>query len=326
MWHPNSQICDDGLVSTRPVLGSSALLLAGGLGLLGYSLWEAQAYSTREFTLRVLEPGRESLKILHLSDIHLMPNDHKRADWLRSLIDLKPDFIVNTGDNISHPDAVPVLLDALSDLLALPGAFVFGSNDYYGPVFKNPLSYLRKGAAPIKHAPELPWGQLRNGFNSAGWTDLNNAHEQIKVGSLLLDIVGVDDPHIHRDRYEDVAQHADTNADVSLGVVHAPYRRVLDAMTADGVDLILAGHTHGGQICLPGYGTLITNCDLDRRYAKGLSAYTLTPDDGWDVDDVDEDLVASTWLHVSPGIGTSPYAPIRLACRPEAILITLTSH
>ena len=117
----------------------------------------------------------------------------------------------------------------------------------------------------------------------------------------------MDDPHIGRDRYADVAGPFDPDADLRLGVAHAPYRRVLDAMAADGADLILAGHTHGGQVCLPWVGALVTNCDLPRSQAKGLS--------GW----------RESALHVSAGLGTSPYTPIRLACRPEATVLTVVA-
>jgi predicted MPP superfamily phosphohydrolase len=79
-------------------------------------------------------------------------------------------------------------------------------------------------------------------------------------------------------------------------------------MAADQVDLILAGHTHGGQLCVPGFGALVTNCDLPTGQAKGLSA------------------VAGVPMHVSAGLGTSPFTPIRFACRPEATLLTLVSR
>lgn len=70
----------------------------------------------------------------------------------------------------------------------------------------------------------------------------------------------------------------------------------------------MAGHTHGGQLCLPFYGALVTNCDLDRSRAKGASSWG-----------------AETALHVSAGIGTSPFAPLRFCCRPEATLLTLVA-
>ena len=91
---------------------------------------------------------------------------------------------------------------------------------------------------------------------------------------------------------------------------------MLDQFAADGYDAILAGHTHGGQVCLPGVGALTTNCDLEPARAKGLHRH---PADSHDGDP------GSAWLHVSAGIGTSPYARIRVACRPEATLLTLTA-
>ena len=90
--------------------------------------------------------------------------------------------------------------------------------------------------------------------------------------------------------------------------MHSPEPRLLDQFAADGYDLMLAGHTHGGQLCLPFYGSLITNCGIDRERARGLHRY---PMDG------------QAWLHVSAGLGTSPWAPARFACRPEASLLTL---
>ena len=100
--------------------------------------------------------------------------------------------------------------------------------------------------------------------------------------------------------------------DLSLGVTHAPYRRILDAMTADGVELILAGHTHGGQVCVPGHGALTTNCDLPTDRVKGLSEHRLEGH--------------HAWLHVSAGIGTSPFAPYRFACPPEVTVLTLVAR
>ena len=96
-----------------------------------------------------------------------------------------------------------------------------------------------------------------------------------------------------------------------LGVTHAPYRRILDAFVDRGADLVLAGHTHGGQVCVPGYGALVTNCDIPRRQVRGDSQWT------------HEGRTAA--LEVSAGLGTSIWAPVRFACRPEATLLTLTA-
>ncbi len=137
------------------------------------------------------------------------------------------------------------------------------------------------------------------------------------MGGTSFAFVGVDDPHLRYDRLDLVAGPAEAGADVRLAVTHAPYLRVLDQFAADGYDAVIAGHTHGGQVCLPFVGALTTNCDLDNARAKGLHRH---PADSRDGDP------GSAWLHVSAGVGTSPYARIRVACRPEATLLTLTAR
>lgn len=290
--------------ATKAVLGTTAAGIAG----LAYAYWEAQAYTLRRVSVAVLPAGQPSLRILHLSDLHLVPGQTKKREWVRSLRDLRPDAVIVTGDFMSHLDAVPHVLDALDPLFEVPGAFVLGSNDYYAPRPLNPARYL---AGPSQLEPRremLPWGDLVDGLTTNGWLDLGNARATMKVDGREVDVRGVDDPHISRDRYDEVAGPFDSAADLTLGVTHAPYLRVLDAMTADGADLVLAGHTHGGQLRVPGVGALVTNCDLPRAQAKGLSQY------------------GDAALHVSAGLGTSPYAPFRFACRPEATLLTLTSR
>jgi predicted MPP superfamily phosphohydrolase len=277
---------------------------------------EARAYTLRRVDLPVLPAGHRPLRVLHLSDIHMTPGQRRKQDWLRGLADLAPDLVVNTGDNLSHRDSVPVVRDSLGSLLDVPGVFVFGSNDYFEPTLRNPLRYLMPDDGKrFTDAPALPWADLRDVFTDAGWLDLTNGRGGLTVGDTTLAFAGVDDPHLSYDRLDEVAGPADPDADLRLGVAHAPYLRVLDQFAADGYDAILAGHTHGGQVCLPGVGALTTNCDLDAARAKGLHRHPAGSRPG---------EAGSSWLHVSAGLGTSPYARIRVACRPEATLLTLT--
>lgn len=288
-----------------------SLGFAAGAGL-GYALLEARAFTLRRFTLPVLPAGAPQITILHVSDIHLLPRQRRKLAWVQGLAALEPDLVVSTGDSLAAQDAVPAALEAHQPLLARPGAFVMGSNDYYGPRVKNPAGYLRRSNPELKrYGPPLPTDDLIKGFSGAGWLDLNNARGSLEIRGLRLDLVGVDDPHLRLDRYQRVAAPADPDAALTIGVMHAPYRRVLDGMTADGAGLLLAGHTHGGQLCLPWFGTLVTNCDLPRRQARGVSR--------WKVGTGQE-----AQLHVCAGLGTSPYTPVRFACRPEASLLTLT--
>lgn len=292
-----------------------ALGVAGlGAGCLGYaSLIEVRAFALRRVEVPVLPVGADPLRVLHLSDLHLTPGAVARQRWVAGLAGLEPDLVVNTGDNLAHPDAVPAVLRSLGRLLDVPGVYVWGSNDYYAPGPKNPLSYLLHPSRPRDVSRrELPWPDLDAGFRAAGWTDLTDTRATLEVRGLRLGFRGTDDAHLGRADYSRAAGPVDRSAvDVSLAVTHAPYRSVIDPMAADGHDLILAGHTHGGQVCVPGYGALVTNCDLDTARVKGLSRHT---SDG-----------RTSWLHVSAGLGTSPYAPVRFACRPEATLLTLTA-
>jgi uncharacterized protein len=292
-------------------------VLGAGAAGLGYAALEARAFTLRRFTMPVLPPGAAPLRVLHVSDLHLVPRQRGKAGWVRRLAELEPDLVVSTGDNLAAPDAVPAVLDAYDGLLRRPGVFVLGSNDYWGPRPKNPARYfLRDGGRRRVAGVRLPTHQLVTAFREAGWLDLTNARGSLAVGGSRLDFVGVDDPHLRRDRYPaGDGSGADRPGGVLVGVTHAPYRRVLDAMTAEGAALVFAGHTHGGQLRLPGVGALVTNCDLPRRQARGVSSWAARTPDGAE---------RRAGLHVSAGLGTSPYTPVRFACRPEASLLTLT--
>jgi predicted MPP superfamily phosphohydrolase len=292
-------------------------VLGAGAAGLGYAALEARAFTLRRFTIPVLPPGAAPLRVLHVSDLHLVPRQRGKARWVRRLAELEPDLVVSTGDNLAAPDAVPSVLDAYGELLRRPGVFVLGSNDYWGPRPKNPARYLlRNGGRRRLTGVRLPTHELITGLREAGWLDLTNARGSLAAGGSLLDFVGVDDPHLRRDRYpaRDGARIGGAGY-VLVGVTHAPYRRVVDAMTAEGAALVLAGHTHGGQLRLPGVGALVTNCDLPRRQARGVSSWAARTSEGAE---------RRARLHVSAGLGTSPYAPVRFACRPEASLLTLT--
>ncbi len=306
-----------------------AVLAAGATGL-GYAWLEARHFALRSFLMPVLPAGSAPLRVLHLSDLHLVPRQGRKQRWLAGLADLEPDLVVSTGDNLAAMDAVPAVLAAHGRLLERPGVFVLGSNDYYAPTIKSPTRYLLpNGGKQRSTGRRLPSDDLVKGFVEAGWLDLTNSRGRLTVAGAELEFVGVDDAHLNLDRYEQVAGAADTSAALTIGVTHAPYRRVLNAMSADGAGLLLAGHTHGGQLCLPGVGALVTNCDLPRKQAKGVSRWphggTDGAEDGTGVGTgvgADQEPV---WLHVSAGMGTAPSTVVRFACRPEASLLTLVA-
>ncbi len=288
-----------------------------GLGVGAYAAWEARQYTLRQVTLAVLPPSSAPLKVLHVSDIHLAPDQRAKREWLTHLSRLEPDLVINTGDNLAHRDSVPLLLDALAPLLHVPGVFVLGSNDYFAPSLRNPLKYLMPDDGYRRTDTEqLPWRRMASAFTDAGWLDLSNARDDLVVHGTRIAFAGVDDPHLSYDDLAAVAGPADPSAALRLAVTHAPYLRVLDQFVTDGYDAVIAGHTHGGQICLPWKGALTTNSDLDPARAKGLHRHPARSRPG------DPD---SAWLHVSAGIGTNPYVRFRLACRPEATLLNLVA-
>jgi predicted MPP superfamily phosphohydrolase len=296
----------------RRTLGLGTL---AGVGLASYAAWEARQYTLRRVTVPVLPAGHAPLKVLHLSDIHMAPDQRAKQEWLRGLSALEPDLVIDTGDNLAHMRAVPVVADALGGLLDVPGAYVLGSNDYYAPGMRNPLLYLLPDTGKRNTStPQLPWPDLKKRLDAAGWLDLTNGFGSLTVRDTTIAFAGVDDPHLAYDDLERVAGPADRAADLRLAVAHAPYLRVLDQFAADGYDAIIAGHTHGGQVCLPGGRALTTNCDLEPARARGLHRHPADSAPG------DE---GSSWLHVSAGLGTNPYVRFRVACRPEATLLTL---
>lgn len=309
----------------RTLAAGGGLIAGLGVGAIAWaSLVERRMYRLRRAEVPVLAPGAEPIRVLHLSDLHMAPWQLDKQRWVRRLADLKPDLIVDTGDNLGHADGLDALRYAFERFEGIPGVFVHGSNDYYGPQPKNPAKYF-SGPSKIAHKPPtLDTRALTSLLEGLGWLDLNNRAGSFEIRGTHLEFFGVNDPHRHWDKLEvltgaiDELRENDTYSEktgpdrstLTIGVAHAPYQRVLNSFVTHGAQLIFAGHTHGGQLCVPGFGALVTNCDIPRSQVKGLSLWT--------------HALRSAYLDVSAGLGTSIYAPVRFACPPEASLLTLT--
>jgi uncharacterized protein len=297
-----------------PIAGG---VVAAGAALAAYAtLVEPRWYRVRHHVLpgALRRPGR--LRILHVADTHLAPWQEHRVRFLASLADLDHDLVVATGDLLGWADHEVATADALAPLTSggRPGLLVLGSNDRFGPVVKSPLAYFTHPERRI-HGTRLDTPRFVAAMERHGYRTLVDATTEIATPVGTVAVGGIDDPHLAFGRGESpdtvlppAAQVAPTDPDAALrlGLVHAPYQAALDRLVAAGHDVLLAGHTHGGQVRVPGIGALTANCDVPLAQARGASR--------WD----------RRWLHVSPGLGHSAYAPVRFACRPEATILDLT--
>ena len=247
--------------------------------------------------------GPDTLTVLHLSDLHFVRRDGSKARFLAGLP--QADITVVTGDFLAEPEAVERAVAAVGPVRGrLASWFVLGSNDYYAPRPLNYLAYFRP-SRKRRHVEPGRAPDLVAQLVADGWQDLTNMRREVEIGGLPIELLGLDDAHIS---WHDLTVAPRQALDrFGFAVMHSPDSAPEAA--ALGYDLMVAGHTHGGQVCLPFGGrfggALVTNCSMPRRLVKGLMR------------------MGGAILHTSPGLGTSKYAPFRFACRPEATLLEL---
>ena len=285
----------------RMQLARAALAVGAGIGV--YSLVEP-------YRLRLVErhvevgPGCPPLTILHLSDTHMTRRTSHLKVWIHALagsLGSSVDLVLFTGDMIDEEGGIPVVLEALEPLRARLGRFyVLGSHDLFVSSHQGYLKYLSASTpAPPPHQTKIEG--LESGLRGQGWVALTNRTELVDTAGGPVRIAGVDDPYLGRHTTSHIARAEGECAAIAL--VHAP--DVVSEWALNGFDLILGGHTHGGQLRLPGWGSLVTNCRLPNALSQGLHR------------------IGNTWLHVSPGLGHGRFSPIRFCCRPEATLLRL---
>lgn len=312
---------------TRGHRAALAAVTAAGAVAVSAAVWgtcvERFLFTTRRHDLALLPAGSPTLTVLHLSDAHMAPWQHRKQAWIAELAEhVQPDLVVNTGDNLGHADGLDGIRTAFTGLRGVPGFFVHGSNDVVGPSARNPLRYFQGPSQRAARGTDLDTAAMDSFFaDELGWSDLDNTAATITAAGLRIDAFGVDDAHRDWDELDALPAAIERMrrpaplrrtppAALTLGVTHAPYRRVLDRFVELGADMIFAGHTHGGQVRIPfSPSALVANCDIPLDQARGLSTWT---HDGRAVP-----------LNVSAGLGHSIYAPVRFGCRPEASVITL---
>ncbi len=282
------------------LVGVILVLVALGVLAVAYGVFvERRWYRVGHYRLAILPGAASDLRVLHLSDLHLTAGDERARRFVASLPE--PDITVVTGDILGEPEAVEYAAETLRPIRGrLASLFVLGSNDLYAPKPLNPLRYFVPNRKRQRRVGRRGRGaDLVRALEAEGWVHLKN--RKVEVEGLDMEIVGLDDPHIHRGDIR-VAPRTDADA-VGLAVVHSP--DPAPELLAMGYDLVVAGHTHGGQVRMPLAGALVSNSSIPPRLARGLIR------------------IGDGYLHVSPGMGTSKYAPFRFLCRPEATILDL---
>ena len=280
-----------------PVIAATAALAAAcvAYGVVIERSW----YRVVRYRLDILPTGAAPLSVLHLSDLHFLRGDDRKARFLASLP--RPDVAVVTGDFLAEPEGVESAVAGVRPVRGRVASwFVLGSNDYYAPRPLNYLAYFRKRR---KHRPARRGrsAELTSALVADGWEDLTNVRHAVSLDGLAIELLGLDDAHIRRHDLR-VTPRAEP-ARFGIAVMHSPDSAPEAA--ALGYDLLVAGHTHGGQVRLPAVGALVTNSTMPRRLVSGLIR------------------MGPALLHTSPGLGTSKFAPFRFWCRPEATVLEL---
>lgn len=282
------------------------LLLSSAGALVAYPFLEAHWYRLKRLEVPI---GRDipRVDVLHISDTHMSAGDKRLRRFISEIegaLERAPDLVLATGDLVEGDEGIDPLVSSLGDLF--PGAarfYVLGSHDYYNARFQSYTKYFATRGRGAIRAPRANTQRLEEGLQAAGWRSVQNRDAVVELDDLRVRVSGVDDPYIKRHTTSHIVRAA--GDDLAIGLVHAP--DVVSEWLLSGFDLVLAGHTHAGQVRVPGIGALVTNSSLPAALGGGLHR------------------VGSGWLHVSPGLGTGRFAPIRFACRPEATLLSLVT-
>jgi predicted MPP superfamily phosphohydrolase len=277
-----------------------------GLSVLAFAYFESKNYAKDIKEISIKGKLKNPIKILHISDIHSHNTNKKLNKFVHELDQLKPDLIIATGDFLGSKKGFETIKTTLKPLLKYKGVFVFGANDYYNKNYPNcPISYFFSKELELLET-NMPTNELKTFLVENGWKDVNNKNITLKINGNNVFITGLNDPHVQLDK---LPKTKDTQSDLKIGVVHAPYKKALKDLAFN--DLIFAGHTHGGQISLPNK-PLVTNTDLEPKFASGLfklSEITKTKTD--------------SYVNISSGLGNSRFFPFRLFAKPSATILTI---
>lgn len=274
--------------SRRSLLGTAALALVSPPAM-AWEGWWSSASPRPALVVRLairlpgLPPELDGMTILHLSDLHLdlVFTPELAAQRLSSLIGLSADLLIFTGDLASRRIGdLPAAARLLGELTTgFPNRFAcLGNHDRF-------------------QGERL----ARRELTAAGFTPLVNSALQVSLPSGTFWLAGVNDPDTNADKIGKALEQVPPDAFVLL-LAHSP--DIMDRAVDRGVDLVLTGHTHGGQVVLPFMGPLITSAREGLRQVAGLGRE------------------GQTQIFVNRGLGMVT-VPFRLYCPPEIALLTL---
>ncbi len=243
--------------------------------------------------------AKKPLRILHISDLHLCYPESHKIEFLRRVTASDYDLVFLTGDIFENLSGLSYAQSILAKPPRLGAYAVLGNHDYYDyNMFHKVFGRIvRKFRHPEKMRDVTP---LVACLERSGFHVLRN--QAVKLPEHQLHIVGIDYPGIAKHKLDELVEQAE-DEDSVLVLFHLP--RNLQHIADSGAHLAVGGHTHGGQIRIPGYGAIITDSEVPRSQASGVF---------WK---------ENTAFHISRGVGADPRTNIRLFCPPHATIIEL---
>ncbi len=299
--------------ATHPLLMTAMLGAVTAVAGIGYMLYESQwlRFVHRQLEIPGLPPKLEGLGLLHVSDLHAgAPGLNNRAigKFVAAARSLSPDVILLTGDLTDKKKDLSPFIEGLASLEARHGKFACLGNHDHGLRKTAIENFARRlaGIGPFKGPTEkknATVARMRELLAQAGVRVLENECASVTIGSDIVQLCGIDDFNYGYADLTSVSRQLESRAALRILLSHSP--DIIGEIERGNFQLVLAGHTHGGQICVP---------DL-RRGKIMLSTSGSSYGEG-------QFQVNGTVMHVSRGVGTT-LVPLRFMSRPEITLLKL---
>ena len=244
----------------------------------------------------------KTLTILHLSDLHLHGPDQRKAEFLSYVTSLDYDLVVLTGDIFENESGIRYAPSLLMKKPRLGAYAILGNHDYYAYTSFNRIvgRLLKRYRNPSKRRDVTP---LISALEDNGYTVLRD--EFVRLPEEKISVIGVDYPCMDEHALQQLVSKAQKE-DLLISLFHLP--KNLEHFVRANIRLVFGGHTHGGQVRIPGIGAIVTDSEMARHEASGLARR------------------GNTMFHISRGLGQDPF-PItnfRLFCPPAATVLEVT--